>query len=658
MNVTTFKHALLGAPRDLFGKETRQHIALVSFLAWIGLGADGLSSACYGPQEAFLALGGHVHLGIYLAIATIITVFVISLAYIQIIEIFPSGGGGYKVATNLLGSHAGLISGAALVVDYVLTTAISVASGIDAIFSLLPLGAQAGKIIAEVGCVLFLVYLNMRGMKESIKFMLPIFLGFVITHLFLIVAGILGHKTGLGQIMPVAVSETFTLADHMGWVFVLSLLFKAISLGGGTYTGLEAVSNNVNALAEPRVRTGKWTMFYVATSLAAMAAGIVVLYILWPVEYAPGQTLNAMTFREIMAGWNIGGLPLGPWLLPVVLFLEAGLLLVAANTGLLAGPTVLANMATDKWMPHFFASLSSRLVKKNGIMLMGAAALGALWITDARVDVLVVLYSINVFITFSLSMLGLCVYWLRNRHKHKHWLRKLCLAAIGFVMTSTILVITVIEKYSSGGWLTLLVTTGVVVMGYVIHKSYARINDKLEGANKATADEMQQTVASPVHHVNIREPGAPTAVFVIDEHNIAGGLYCMKWVKETMPNVYKNFIFVSVGEVVVNTYDETFLWDALRSRVRGVLKMFVSYSRKQGVPAISYLAFGTDIVEKITDLTKKIQADFPHAVFFTSKYIFLHENIFTRFLYNETSYIIQRRLHNLGCNMIVVPMKA
>ena len=128
---------LFGPARDPLSPETRQHITLVAFFAWVGLGADGLSSSAYGPEEAFKALGTHVHLSLYLALATAFTVFLISLAYNQVIELFPSGGGGYKVATALLGPYAGLVSGAALIVDYVLTIAISVASGVDAVFSVL-----------------------------------------------------------------------------------------------------------------------------------------------------------------------------------------------------------------------------------------------------------------------------------------------------------------------------------------------------------------------------------------------------------------------------------------------------------------------------------------------------------------------------------------
>src|SRR6202521_2468842 len=138
-DMKTISAALLGAPLDPFSNQTRQHIALIAFLAWIGLGADGLSSSSYGPEEAFLALGQHYHLAFYLAIVTAITVFIISLAYNQVIELFPSGGGGYKVASKLISPRAGLVSGSALIVDYVLTIAISIAGGINALFSLLPI---------------------------------------------------------------------------------------------------------------------------------------------------------------------------------------------------------------------------------------------------------------------------------------------------------------------------------------------------------------------------------------------------------------------------------------------------------------------------------------------------------------------------------------
>src|SRR5262249_18743468 len=172
--------------------------------------------------------------------------------------LFPSGGGGYKVATSLIGSYTGLVSGAALIVDYMLTIAISVASGIDAVFSLLPLGAQEFKLVSELVLVGVLLYLNLRGMQESIKVLLPIFLGFFLTHVVLISYGVLAHADQLPSLIPDTLNETGRLTREMGWIFAASLFLRAYSLGGGTYTGIGAVSNNVQSLAEPRVSTGKW----------------------------------------------------------------------------------------------------------------------------------------------------------------------------------------------------------------------------------------------------------------------------------------------------------------------------------------------------------------------------------------------------------------
>src|SRR5258708_294909 len=190
------KELVFGKARDIQDPQIFHRVSLVAFLACVGLGADGLSSSAYGPEEAFRALGAHTHLGLFLAIATAATVFIISLAYNQVIELFPTGGGGYRVATSLIGPRAGLVSGAALIVDYVLTIAISVASGVDALFSLLPASASAFKLGTELSLVAVLLVMNLRGMKESIRILLPIFLGFVITHTFLIAYGILGHTEG------------------------------------------------------------------------------------------------------------------------------------------------------------------------------------------------------------------------------------------------------------------------------------------------------------------------------------------------------------------------------------------------------------------------------------------------------------------------------
>src|SRR5215510_9715263 len=167
-----------GKAKDPLAPDVFHRVSLVAFLAWVGLGSDGLSSSCYGPEEAFRALGSHTFLALILALLMAVTVFVISASYSQIIELFPSGGGGYLVATKLLGRYAGLTAGSALLVDYVLTIAISIASGADAIFSFLPLAAQDYKILASTFAIVVLILLNLRGVKESVAVLVPVFLIF------------------------------------------------------------------------------------------------------------------------------------------------------------------------------------------------------------------------------------------------------------------------------------------------------------------------------------------------------------------------------------------------------------------------------------------------------------------------------------------------
>jgi len=642
--------ALLGRPLDPLAAGTRHSLTLAAFLAWVGLGADGLSSSAYGPEEAFKALGVHSQLGLYLALATAVTVFVIAFAYNQVIELFPTGGGGYRVATVLLGRHAGLVSGAALVVDYVLTVAISIAGGVDALFSLLPLAAQAWKLAAELALVLALLWLNLRGAKESIRVLLPVFLGFVATHALLIGYGIAARAPHFAALLPATLHETAALARDTSWVFTLALLLKAYSMGGGTYTGIEAVSNNVNILAEPRVQTGRATMFYMACSLAFTAGGIILLYLLWNAAPAPGQTLNAVAFRAIFAhaGLDGGALTLA---LGAALAFEAGLLLVAANTGFLGGPAVLANMAQDSWVPHQFRYLSSRLVTQNGVLLMGAAAAGVLLASGGRVALLVVLYSINVFLTFSLSLLGLCRYWLRRRNQ-AGWLRRLALSGTGLLVTGSILGVTVVEKFAEGGWITLLLTGVVVAMCLLVRCHYAATRERIRAVDRVFAAQPPGDTPTDAP----LDPQAPTAVFIVGSSR-GGGLHALLWVQRMFPGHFRNVVFVSARTVDARAYGGEGEIERLRSAAGATLDSFVSFCRSHGIPAASRLAFGTDAVETLTGMCRALSADYPNAVFFTSRLVFRQDNLLVRLLHNQAALAIQRRLHFEGLQMVILPMK-
>lgn len=652
MTRSSISKFLFGKPLDPTKLETRKHIALVTFFAWIGLGADGISSAAYGPEEAFAALGAHPQLGIFLAIATGVTVFLIAFAYMQVIELLPNGGGGYKVASTLLGPYAGLVAGSALIIDYVLTIAISLASGVDSIFSIVPQDWHFIKLPAEWGLVFLLTYLNLRGAKESIKVLMPIFLGFVITHLAIIVYGIAFHAEGLGEVIPEAITETTRTAQSMGWFALLALFFKAFSMGGGTYTGLEAVSNSMHNLAEPKVKTGKSTMFCVALSLSVMATGIILLYLLWDVIRIPGQTMNATAFSIITEDWHIGETNISYPVVMVLMLFTAGLLFVAANTGFIAGPAVLANMAVDRWMPSLFSALSSRLVTKNGILLMGCAAIIALGITEGKVDLLVVLYSVNVFLTFTLSLAGLTrLRW----QQRKQSIRKLILPVLALLVCAAILVTTILEKFMYGAWITIVVTSLLVLCGHVIRRHYYRVYKSIRQKERSVARTLREAYKPKIISPAL-DSKKSTAVFILTE-NSASGVMMFKWVQKTFGNIFHNIIFASVGEIDTEEFSNDSKWQKLRKETKKVLKYCENFCHGKGLASTYYHAFGTDVVEKLTTLTDRIVEDFPNSLFFGSKLISDNETIFTQLLHNQSAYIMQRRLHNKGHTMIIIPIK-
>src|SRR3984885_371688 len=476
----TISDVLIGPARDVRDPEIFHSLSLVAFLAWVGLGSDGLSSSCYGPEEAFLALGHHQYLAVFLAMLMALTVFIISASYSQTIDLFPTGGGGYLVASKLLGSYAGLVSGSALVIDYVLTISISIASGADAIFSFLPVSWLSWKPEVCLLVVGLMVLMNLRGVKESVLTLVPIFLSFVLLHVFMIGYALLSRAGELPMIAHDAVGQVRSGGAERGALPLIVIFLRAYSLGGGTYTGIEAVSNGLPILREPRTVTGKRTMIYMSVSLAFVAGGILFSYILFDVGPVAGKTLNAVLFEKMAAHWSLFGIHLGMPIVTFTLLTEGALLFVAAQTGFVDGPRVLATMATDRWLPRRFANLSARLVTQDGVLTIGLAAMLLLIGTEAKVDLLVVLYAINVFVTFTLSQLGMTTHWWIERKTEKRWLRKLLINGVGTFFTASILVITLTLKFHDGGWVTVVITGGLIGLCYVVRRHYERVSKAIE----------------------------------------------------------------------------------------------------------------------------------------------------------------------------------
>ncbi len=639
------KSLLFGKARDPLDPQVFHHLSLIAFFAWIGLGADGLSSSCYGPEEAFLSLGTHPHLALWLALAVMGTVFLLSASYSQIIEHFPSGGGGYLVATKLLGPVPGVISGGALLIDYVLTIAISIASAMDAIFSFLPHGLLEYKFVAAVACLIVLMILNLRGVKESVLVLTPIFLAFVVTHIFFIFYGIFTHGSELPTLVVDAVQETRTGIQELGFFAVAMILFRAFALGAGTFTGIEAVSNGVQILREPRVATAKKTMFYMAVSLSFTAGGLLINYLLNNVRSTPGHTLNATLIEGFTANW-----PGGHALFLITMISEGALLIVAAQAGFLDGPRVMANMALDRWLPRRFTNLSERLVMKDGILLMGIMAWGMLYYTHASVRILVVMYSINVFLTFTLSQLGMVRHWLEDRGPR--WVHGFLVNATGMLVTLGILVMMVVIKFREGGWVTLLVTGAFISACVLIRRHYARTIMALRDLNQVLGDLPVPDAATPP----VKVPHAPTAVLMVSGYN-GIGIHSILAIGRFFPGHFKNFVFLSAGIIDSGRFKGRAEIDALMRSVEQDLAKYVKLANKLGFYAESRVGIGTDVIEELDLLCQQVAMEWDKKVYFMGQLAFEGETFWTRLLHNQTSFALQRKLLFNGMEAVILPIR-
>ncbi len=640
-------HAIIGAPKQVKDPNIFHKMSLIPVLAWIGLGADGLSSSSYGPEEAYRALGTHTYLAILLGLATAVTVFIISYAYSRIIEHFPHGGGGYIVATHMLGEKAGVISGSALLVDYVLTITISIAACVDALFSYLPLSFHHHKVAVACFLCILLIVLNIRGVKESILIMAPIFIVFVVTHLVMLLDGIFTHTD---RFVPMANDFHAGIQQDIstiGFVGMLMLFLRAYSLGGGTYTGIEAVSNGMQIMREPRVKTGKRTMVYMAGSLAFTAGVLFLCYALLDVKPVEGKTLNAVIADNLFDDWGMGKM-----IAFITIFSEGALLLVAAQTGFVDGPRVMANMAVDSWFPHRFAALSERLTMRNGIVLMGVSAIALLIYTSGSVSALVIMYSINVFVTFSFSQLGMSRFYIRRRKEDFKWVRHLSVHLVGLALCATILVITTVEKFTEGGWMTLLITSIVICVCYLIRNHYLQVRNSVAELDKTL---LSFPTSGPPNSAPLDKRDL-TAVQLVSGYS-GFGVHTLLSILTTFPKIYKNIVFVSVAVIDSGSFKGAEEVEVLEQSVRSGLEKYVELARKLGLAADYRIEVGTDVVESAMNLCKTIAAEYPRSTVFTGQITFRLEKFYHKMLHNETAFAIQRRLQWDGITTVILPIR-
>ncbi|HKW30732.1 MAG TPA: APC family permease, partial [Verrucomicrobiae bacterium] len=502
--------------------------------------------------------------------------------------------------------------------------------------------------------IAFLTLLNLRGVKESVLVWVPVFFLFVVSYAVGITYGIFAHASALPDVVHGLVSDVHTDYTQIGLWGLIVVVLQSYSMGAGTYTGIEAVSNSVSALREPRVQTGKRTMVYMGASLALVVGGLLLAYLLFQVQPQAGKTLNAVLFEQIVSSWPP---VLAQGFVIAALASSAALLFIAAQTGFLGGPRVLANMAVDRWMPTRFASLSDRLVTQNGVLLMGVAALAVVFFTRAAVSILVVLYSINVFITFTLSQLGMVRHWWFERRRQPAWKRKLFLNGFGMLLTGGILISLCVVKFSEGGWATILVTGLLIAAAFWIKRHYKRTQRQLQRLNElVTAANLDRDSTTDRSSEVKCDPNARTAVFLVNGFN-GLGLHTLLAVIRMFPKVYQNFVFLQVGVLDAGNFKGVREVENLREHSRREVERYLSYMRRQGFYAEAHFGIGTDVADEAAKLCEEVAHRFPQSQFFAGQLVFKDESFLTRWLHNHVVFELQRRLYQNGWPMLILPIQ-
>ena len=464
----------------LFGRslatdeEGEQRVGVLAGIPMLGL--DALGSAAYGPEAALtllipLGAAGLTYVGPISAII-IALLFILYFSYRQTLAAYPHGGGSYTVARENLGTGAGLLAAAALMLDYVLTAAVGISAGVGALISAVPkigdFELQQYPLVLCLAILAVITLVNMRGVRESgFAFVIPTYL-FIVSLLLVLTIGI-GKAvwaalsgTPLEAVdVPTPVPESPAEQVVLGW-----LLMKSFASGCTAMTGVEAVSNGVNAFREPAVVHARRTLTTIIVLLAVMLAGIAYLCCVYSIEARhenePGydSILSQLTATVVGRGWfyyvTIGSV--------------LAVLALSANTGFADFPRLCRIIAMDGFLPHSFAHRGRRLVYSSGILVLATFTAALLIIFDGITDKLIPLYAVGAFLAFTLSQAGMVAHWRKVGGPHSG--KSMAINAVGAVATAVALVIVAVSKFAEGAWVVIVLIPATMALFLGIRSHY------------------------------------------------------------------------------------------------------------------------------------------------------------------------------------------
>ncbi|MBK4348538.1 APC family permease [Lacisediminihabitans changchengi] len=476
------------ASEKIEGQLLPKHLALPIFAS------DALSSVAYAPQELLLilTLGGLAFLSFapWVAAAVVLLLIVVVASYRQLIKAYPSGGGDYEVAHRNLGEKAGLVVGSALLVDYVLTVAVSVASGVDNIISAFP-QLNNYRVEMAIGFVVVLAAINLRGVAESSKaFALPTYL-FIASVGTMIIVGLV--RVALGD-APIAASSVFTVKnpEHLAQLGFILLLLRAFASGCSALTGVEAVANGVQAFRHPKIKNAQGTLVLMGSIAIVLFVGLMVLALISKVHYAESACdLQGFTdcttapqtsvISQIAAAVFPGN---GYFMFYIIQGTTALVLLLAANTAFNGFPLLGSVLARDNYAPKSLQTRGDRLVYSNGVLVLSGVAILLLAVYRANPTALIQLYIIGVFVSFTLGQTGMVVHWTRMLRagcaNRGQVYRSRAINAIGAIFTGLVLIVVTITKFTHGAWLVFAIMPVLFYLMLRINRYYKKVAQDIE----------------------------------------------------------------------------------------------------------------------------------------------------------------------------------